>query len=156
MRPRSRLAAVIGASLLACVSMGCSVAAPKLVPTPRVFMPVSASFARTWDAAVEIVAERSRTIQMVDEPSGLIIVADAFLGDSTTPWADCGSTVVGAVAPTHMSYNVVVRGDSTSAEVKISAFWTSRESRPETDCVSRGVWEAAIEALIKTRAERTK
>jgi hypothetical protein len=147
---------VVGALFLASVSVGCSATAPRLVATPRAAIPVNASFSRTWDAAVEIVAERSRTIQMVDEGSGLIIVADVFVGDTSAPWADCGSTVAGAVTPTHFGYNVVVRGDSTSAEVRINAFWTSNVSRPTTECVSRGVWESAIQKLIKTRAESTK
>lgn len=143
------------APLFACLVAGCSATAPSLVPTPRSATQISASFGRTWDAVVEVVAERSRTIQTVDETSGLIIVGDAYLGDSAGSWADCGSTVVGAVAPTHLSYNVVVRGDSTSSTVKVNAFWTYRLDRPVTDCVSRGVWEAAVEKLIKTRAETT-
>lgn len=147
---------LVFALLLGSMAAGCGSTAPKLAPVPRSVTPINASFGRTWDAVVEVVAERSRTIQTVDEASGLIIVGDVFLGDSTASWADCGSNMVGAVAPTHLSYNVVVRGDSTSATVKVNAFFISRLDRPVTDCVSRGVWEAGIEKLIKARAESAR
>lgn len=135
---------------LACTS------GPTLVPTPRAGTPVKASFGRTWSAAVDVVAERSATVRTIDRPSGLIIAGDIVLGDSTSRWADCGHNSDGPFPPVRMTYNVVVRGDSTSSNIKINAFWASTLLGPVGDCVSRGVWEAQIEAMVKAKAEGAK
>ena len=129
---------------------------PTLVPTPRAGTPVKASFGRTWAAAVDVVAERSATVRTIDRPSGLIIAGDIVLGDSTSRWADCGHNSDGPFPPVRMTYNVVVRGDSTSSNIKINAFWASTLLGPVGDCVSRGVWEAQTEALVKAKAEGGK
>jgi len=149
--PGKHLCAITLAALLA----GCT-SGPTLVPTPRAGTPVKASFGRTWTAAVDIVAERSATVRTIDRPSGLIIAGDIVLGDSSTRWADCGHNPDGPFPPARMTYNVVVRGDSTSANIKINAFWASTLLGPVGDCVSRGVWEAQTEALVKSRAEAAR
>lgn len=140
---------------VASILVGCT-SGPTLVPTPRSGTPVKASFGRTWSAAVDVVAERSATVRTIDRPSGLIIAGDIVLGDSTTRWADCGHNSDGPFPPVRMTYNVVVRGDSTSSNIKINAFWASTLLGPVGDCVSRGTWEAQTEALVKAKAEGAK
>ena len=125
---------------------------PSISPMSRPALPVRASFSKTWNAAIDLMAEASPKVGEVDRSSGLI-VATGYLrtSDPDTLWADCGSNANGVVYPTAMSFNIVIHGDSSSATVHANAFW---ENGPLLiGCVSRGNWEGALEKAIKSRAE---
>ncbi|HVE79041.1 MAG TPA: hypothetical protein VNA89_09285, partial [Gemmatimonadaceae bacterium] len=124
---------------------------------PREPTPVAASFAKTWDAAIDAFAARNIPIRSVERASGFIAAEPAIATDDAN--ADCGSSVIGErLSPERAVYNVIVRGDSTRSTVRVTARWTAvygegRDALVE-ECSTTGRWEAELEAQIKARAER--
>lgn len=137
---------------LACVSP------PQTAPLVRTGTTVPAPFNKTWDAVIDIFADRNIPIRTIDRTSGLI--ATDVLGTSSADktWADCGSAMAGAVLPDHATYNVLVRGDSNQSTVKVTVRWvgTAASMGPTytpVECVSRGVWETDFEQAVMKKAE---
>jgi len=131
---------------------------------PRRPTAVSASAGRTWDAAIEEIADGNAPITQLQRESGYLNtdVVRATNSDADT-LAECwhvkhmgADTLIG---PTHAFYNIVVRGDSSHATVKVNARFTNVEYESRgplvVGCVSRGLWERRTEAAIKARAEGT-
>jgi hypothetical protein len=64
--------------------------------------------------------------------------------------------------PTNASYNVLVRGDSNSAVVKVTPRWVRigpgramfNHDVVTEECSSRGIWESEVESRIKDIAEK--
>jgi len=140
------------ATTIALSSAACAVAP---APAPqRAATPINASAGKTWDAVIDIFAERNIPIRNMERASGFIATEplDVALTDGEK-WADCGGTIGVRFGATRAAYNVLVRGDSTHATVRVTVLW-SRSNAAE-GCTTRGVWEPQFEALVKARAEGT-
>lgn len=128
---------------------------------------VAASFGRTWNALVDALLERGIPIRAIDRASGVVAAeAPRLTPAEALAYADCGRSRSGAggfrpraestsddgrYLATGAIYNIVVRGDSTAATVRVTARFTSTES--PVGCESRAVLERAVEADVKHRAE---
>jgi hypothetical protein len=121
---------------------------------------VSAPFAVTWSAAVDVFAESTVPIETIDRASGLLVPASGiyFGGKNDSTYADCGSalqpsyerTIYQPVIPTMARYNVRIKGDSSRSTVVVNAVYLF-DAIP---CVSRGKLETQFEQAIKARSER--
>jgi len=133
----------------------CAPTPPTTVATPRVGTTVQASFGRTWNAVIDQFADRNIPIRTIDRSSGLIAtdMLGMGVGDSlASTWADCGADMVGSqLPPGHATYNVLVRGDSTSTLVKVTVRWNLLLGG---ECVTHGVWEQDFENAVKAKAEK--
>lgn len=144
---------------LCALLVGCSKPSPPApVPVQREATPVHASLGRTWDAVIAHFAAHSVPIATIDRSSGLIVTDRMFVSpDDAYQWGWCGWWWDDAApkgqhwkinGPSSGSYNVLVRGDSTSSTIRITARWTL-EGR---ECVSRDVYERNLESAIIERA----
>lgn len=138
-------------------SAGCA-SAPKQAPE-RQPTPVAASFGRTWDAVIDIFAQRNIPIKTIDRSSGLIVAEQARVDDIEN-FTHCGKpsllrAVAGAAVgmggdgAMRADYNILVRGDSARSTVRANA----RFATPERECPSKGVFESQFEAAVKSGAE---
>ena len=166
MRVRDRAILLSLAALLYIGTSGCAFYAPPATPAPRTATPVGASFATTWDALIDVFAERHIQIRAVDRASGVLVAEPLLLRDSPDSAADCGRGKFLTLTPraTDAVWNVLVRGDSSTSTVKASvrfsrvdrgSIGTSAHTEAEatTDCESRGNWEATLEKSVKASAE---
>lgn len=150
---------VLSLPLCACV--------PSAIPpsVQRSGTTVNASFGKSWNAVVDVLTERNIPIKTIDRTSGLIatdqlsVTRDMGVDDA----ADCGKDAVGVKAyPTNASYNVLVRGDSSTTVVRVTTRWVrigKSRSFGSTDnvseeCGSTGAWETDVERRIKAIAEK--
>lgn len=139
--------------LAACYSAPTTVA-PERGPTP-----IAAGLDRTWNAVIDVFAERNIPIRTIDRSSGFVATeALAVAGVDSLPWADCGSGVSGEIRPQLATYNVRVRGDSAHSTVRITVRWSADVAQMTNqvnmaECVTTGRWEAAAEKDVKARAE---
>ena len=122
-------------------------------------MEVNASFGKTWDSVIDVFADRNISIATIDRASGLIVAqkSAAVPAREAPTYADCG-TYAGTTAriANEVTWNVVVRGDSTRSTVRASGrFVVLAPNRASVvaECSSRGVWETEFEGLIKKAAE---
>lgn len=147
----------IGVASLALLC-GC-MSAPPAPPAPRVATQVRAPFAKTWNAVIDVFAERNIPIKNMERASGFIStdeLAVPVIQGHADSLADCGRVIGMPLPPDRATYNVLVRGDSTSSTAKVTVRWTQggTPSDPKLiECTTRGVWEAAFESDVKTRAE---
>lgn len=138
------------------VTAGCVTYTPPKPPVPRHGTEVKATEARTWDAVIEVFADKNIPIRTMERASGFISTDPLAVGMEGATWADCGSTEVQAYTPNRATYNVLVRGDSTRATVKTTVRWTYTTigKNPQLiECSTRGIWEAQMETEIKAQAE---
>ena len=133
---------------------------PPAPPVPRDATPVAAPFGATWDAVIDQFAANNIPVLTIDRASGFIATDElrAPAGQQRGELADCGEPrgLVRPDEPTHVRYNVLVRGDSSRATVKATAAWrwvNPRAIMPELDCSTSHAWERAFEAAVKARAE---
>lgn len=142
------LTAVIFAS--ACAS---APIAPPLQPAG-----ISAEFGKTWNAVVDILAERNIPIKTIDRSSGFVSAELATVDvESLSKLANCGSFLSGvlegsATASAIARYNILVRGDSTKSTVKVTARFIRGGDTPK-DCPSNNVFEEQFQSEVKARAE---
>lgn len=126
---------------------------PPQPATPRVAAPVNASFGKSWDATIDVFAERGIAIETLDRASGLIVPrgVDYGLGmREALDYADCGRDGFGTLlTPRAVKFNVVVRGDSTRSAIQVRVFYSTGDS----SCSSTGRYENEAESLIVARAE---
>ena len=144
--------------------MGCNLPnfEPPVQPAPRTGTPVEASFTKTWDAVIDIFSERNIRIKTMDRTSGLIVAetnsAVGLTEGQLNDYADCGGygpTL--RTYPNFVTYNILVRGDSTKSIVKANALWEKRSTSQydlARDCVSKGNWEILIERAVLEIAQR--
>lgn len=138
----------------------CTYTPPEGVAPTRAPTAVHASMGKTWNAVIDLFADRNIPIRTIDRSSGFIATdALAVAQDSAAAtWANCGMTNVD-LAPGRAVYNVVVRGDSVASTVRVTVTWStfvSIQGRTDSweECVTTGKWESDAEANIKDRAER--
>lgn len=138
-------------ALLATILVACAAAPATVAPVPRPATVTAASFGRTWDAVIEHFAERSIPIRTLERASGIVITDPTRVDpDKGVEWADCGTGWVADRFPTAGSFNVLVRGDSTSATVKVTARWVYEAK----ECATRDVFEKELEEAIRLRAQQ--
>jgi len=138
--------------LLILLTLGaCSFVPPSTIATPRAPAPIAASFARTWNAVIDVFADKNIPIRTIDRASGFIATDALSAAGSDTTWADCGTGPLGGtLRPTLATYNVLVRSDSAASTVHVTVTWSSVAGG---QCVTRGVWEGELEQLIRKKAE---
>lgn len=152
------------AFVLALTITACHPYKPPAPVAPRTSTAISASFGRTWDAAIEAFASRGISIETLNRASGLIVPAGRAYAPLDDPpygkskYADCGSKAMGmTVRPASVKYNVVVRGDSTRSSVQVRAFYLPDAAFADgRSCESRGLFESDAEASIKAKAEQPR
>ncbi len=148
----------IAAACATLLSIAC-VPTPPATPAPRSATPVAASFAKTWDAVIDIFAAKNIPIATLDRSSGFIATTQLSVPNSSeSPYADCGSFMSKAYTPTVATYNVRVKEEGPAANVLVTVKWqrvgrTMAGTTGVADCSTRGTWETETEGAIKTRAE---
>jgi hypothetical protein len=132
---------------------GCTTPSPPPPPpAPREAAPVSASAGQTWDAAIAVFAARSIPIRTIERASGLIVTDNLSLGPEAKDWAVCSGAGPG---PNRGTYNVLVRGDSTSSIVKATVRWSVHVAQAaDIECASTHEWERGFEDQIRQQAEQ--
>jgi hypothetical protein len=127
---------------------------PPAGPAPRDGLVIPVSAGRVWDAVVEQFAATSIPIQTMERASGIIVTTDLGLTAANgLAWANCGEAMGSPVAPNHGSYNVLVRGDSATTTLRVTARWTFQSDGATIECTTRNVYEPDLEAAIAQRAE---
>jgi hypothetical protein len=132
------------------VVLGVACAPPPSLP-PVQPTGISAGFTKTWNAVVDVLAEQNIPVKTMDKSSGFVAAElEGVDSDTMNRLADCGSQfkkfMVGV--PGVARYNILVRGDSTTSTVKVTARFTSRDT-----CTSRNVFETGFQSDVKNRAE---
>jgi hypothetical protein len=143
-----RLSTVPQVGLL--LAAGCGYGAPGAAnPSPGTEVPTS--FGVAWNAVIDHFTTNTIPIRTLDRASGVIITELMTLRDKDAEvWADCGGNVLGDVLAATGSYNVVVRGDSAKAMVRVTARWLTTAGK---ECPTKGVYERELEAGILARAK---
>jgi hypothetical protein len=127
-----------------------------LVAPTRSGTEVAASKARTWDALLAAWAanqEMLGAITYTDASAGLVLASLSWrarrpVADDLDTWGTCTSTIFTELADS-VTWTVVVRGDTDASAIHATArFW-----KLGYQCVSHGVREAELEALVKEMAE---
>jgi hypothetical protein len=138
---------------LAMLLAGCLSYKTPAPPSPRDATQVNASMGRTWDAVIDLFAARNIPIRTIERVSGIIVTEQLSVGPERRSLADCGRMADDTIRPNWGSYNVLVRGDSSSSSVKVNARWTYTAEKQVLDCSTTHVWEQALESDVKSRAE---
>jgi hypothetical protein len=150
----------LGAGLL--VVVGCT--QPPAPPTPRTAQTqVQASFSKTWNAVIDDFAANNIPIHTIDRSSGIIATDLLNVGPGMSDVADCGSDMGIHLTPTQVSYNVLVRGDTTSSSVRVTVRWVRvgparglSTATVSEDCSTKQVWEQRFETRVKAAAEASR
>ncbi|HEY7635442.1 MAG TPA: hypothetical protein VH763_07865 [Gemmatimonadales bacterium] len=112
---------------------------------------------RTWDAVIELFAARTIPIRTIERASGLILTEELSVGPEGAEWAECGRVSNLAYHADRAIYNVLVRGDSSTSGVKTTVRWVHTDSKGRSmECSTTHVWERALEAEVKARAEEQR
>ncbi len=141
---------------LVVVAAACVARTPPAPPAPREATEVQASMGHTWDAVIDIFAERNIPIRTIERVSGLIVTDPVSLSPGLgQDWADCGTVNNTPTSPEYAAYNVLVRGDTVRSTVKVTARWTygAGDGASNGECATTHVWEKNLEAEITRRAE---
>ncbi len=142
-------------AILLFLAVGCYPTPPAPAPSREATV-VAASFAATWDAAIDHFAEDNIPISTIERASGLIATTRLSVDLATAAMAsDCG-TGGGVDFDTHYVatdavYNILVRGDEHSSTVRVTVAWSNPDAQFE--CVTTGAWEKTAEEVIRMRAE---
>ena len=144
-------------AIVALVTAASACAAPPIAP-PLQPAGISASFGKTWNAVVDVLAERNIPVKTMDRSSGFVSAELASI--SATDFdklANCGSTLSqlmtgSATADGVARYNILVRGDSTTSTVKVTARFVKGGDTAK-ECPSNNVFEGQFQTEVKGRAE---
>jgi len=142
----------IGTVLVAAACASAPIAAP-IQPSG-----INASFGKTWNSVVDILAERNIPVKTMDRSSGFVSAELASVSPTEIDkLANCGSTLAqimtgNANASGIARYNILVRGDSTKSTVKVTARFI-KGGDSAVDCPSNNVFEGQFQSEVKTRAE---
>jgi hypothetical protein len=139
----------------ALVCAACTSYQAPLPPAPHDATHVSASAGQTWDAVVDVFAARNIPIRTIERATGLVATDELTVGTEGRKWADCGKLNSVLLGPDRAIYSVLVRGDSATSSVKVTARWTHSAAKPGAiECSTNHAWEEGFEAAVKTHAER--
>jgi hypothetical protein len=114
---------------------------------------------------IEKFAARNIPIRTIERVSGLIVTDQLSVGEEGVAWADCGKSSWSnrkkgrgsRLSPTHATYNVLVRGDSSHSSVKATVRWSYFVSLASSlECSTTHAWEGEFEDEIRARAEETR
>ena len=146
MRMGVRCALILALAASACAKPP----APAPVRAPTM---VSAGFDATWNAVIDIFAEKNIPIRTIDKDSGIIATDRLAVPEQfSLEYADCGTDgFMIPQLPTSVIYNILVRENGDATTVRVTASWSSDKSYR---CNTRGIWEGDLEANVKDRAER--
>jgi hypothetical protein len=146
----------VGVAMAIAGTTGC-VTLPEPALSSRPAASVAASVGRTWDAAIDQLADRGLAVRSIERDSGFIATQTIALPPFSTDaarWADCGTFATFRFAPNAVDYTIFVRGNATGATVKTSARHLVKPAgEAPTDCVSTGAFEQSFDAAVKQRAE---
>jgi hypothetical protein len=137
--------------------LGCAKMFVQPPPFPHAPLVVEASFGRTWDSAIDYLAENHIPIATLDRSSGLIVAKVARVGGDE-PYrltlAVCGEKGYPQQAPITADYNLVIRGDSARSAVKVNIeyLYVSRDLKTVFPCYTLGSREVALEQRIREGA----
>lgn len=166
---RSSVAFMKALTALLVFLSGCTASPPPEppAPAPRSSTEVHTSAGRLWDAVIDHFASHTVPIRTIDRSSGLIVTEPMRVEESDgRRWGWCGwrnwDNLLGdgsqdadwiPIAPTAGSYNVLVRGDSTRATIRVTVRWVreymgARGVPSTTECRSRDVFERELELAI--------
>jgi hypothetical protein len=150
---------------LSLVLVGCAPFQPPPPPAPRTGTVVDVSFSKAWDAVIDIFSEKNIPIKTMDRSSGLIVAEIARVNDneysdpSIKNWNNCGGwgqTL--RVYANRVTYNIVVRGDSTRSTVRANFLWEHKgQGQYATDmpCSTTGYleseWEKRIAEIARSK-----
>jgi hypothetical protein len=140
--------------VFAVLLIACATHNPPAPPAPREATDVRASAARTWDAVIDLFAERNIPIRTIERASGIVATGQLTVGPEGRKWADCGTQPSDTLRPNAAIYNVLVRGDSISSKVKATVRWTRIESPEKSlECSTADLWERDFETEVRAHAE---
>lgn len=149
---------ILPAGLLA-LCTACYSYRPPAPPVPSTEIQVRASFARTWDAVIDLFAEQNISIATIERASGIIVATPGYLGEpfeKVVSYADCGSYAKIPYVASRVGYNVRVKGDSSRSTLRVNAVFQSANARALDGCNTKNVWENKIGAMIQQRAEQAR
>ncbi len=148
--------AVIAVLVVAACTPPAPAPAPALAPAPLAPTTVTASFGKTWNAVVDLLSERNIPVKTMDRSSGFVAAEVSSVSNDELRKLSRGCTgflaamANGGDPPTGIArYNILVRGDSTSSTVKVTARFTG----PQGDCATQNTFEAPFQREVKARAE---
>jgi hypothetical protein len=149
------------ATVLFTVACLCGCTPPNPAPRPAIGpTKVAAPFSKTWNAVVDILAERNIPVKTLDRASGFVAaeMTGVAPGDIGKLASGCGgfwdAMANGGGAPAGVArYNILVRGDSIASTVKVTAQFTELISGTTKQCATKGVFEAPFQEDVKARAE---
>lgn len=137
----------------AVILAACARYAPPPAPPPRDATLVNATAVRTWDAVIDIFADRNIPIRSIERGSRLVVTDELRVG-SDGQYADCGQAADGRLRPNYVRYNALVRGDSAGSTVKVTVFYSYVSDKAVVkDCSTTYVLEQRLESEVKARAE---
>jgi uncharacterized lipoprotein len=113
---------------------------------------VDGDFERTWDAVIEVFAERNWFIQNLEKDSGLI-ATDWMSLDLHSPYADCGTPGFVTIMGRSIRFNVLLREDGNATSVTVNVAVVEMQSNSyglqRVDCTSTGRVERLIHDQVK-------
>ena len=147
------------AVFITALAVACTPPAPTYTPTPE---SIAAPINQTWNAVIDLLSEENIPAKTLDKSSGYVMAEITGVSHSDEEkYADCGSGLLSALAlqgggEMISRYNILVRGDSSSSNVKVTATFVSGgvegASSPKK-CATKGVFEKEFQSAVKQRAE---
>lgn len=153
--------ATVGSFLLAAALL-VSCTPPQTAPIPALGpTQVDASFGKTWNAVVDVLADKNIPVKTMDKSSGFVTAESTHVPNSQlSKLTECGgfasymAETLGSESGGTARYNILVRGDSTSSTVKVTARFTKAlADNSPMECKTKGIFEQQIESAVKAHAE---
>src|SRR5450759_3554253 len=140
---------VMAVSLAACTPH-VTAPTPEAAPTSTT---IAAGFNQTWNGVIDVLSEENVPVKTLDRSSGFVVAEVSTMDVSTLDrLTHCGGFMEWMAHSEKFGvahYNILVRGDSTTSTVKVTAHFT----HGSTTCPTRNVFESGFQAAVKTHAE---
>lgn len=143
---------------LSVVAIGCG-GTPQTAVAPQA-APIQASREKTWNAVIDVLAERNISVKTLDKASGFVSAEGAVVSSSDIAQLTTCGGFMEAMADMNGAhngvarYNILVRGDSAASSVKVTAQFTKGTGGGNAkNCDSNGKFEAGLQSAIKSHAE---